>query len=320
MADSTIQIQDASKAFEPSQNLPEEIPNEIETSQGESLLTAAGTADAGGSEEATRAYFRHLADSGLDTAGKKMLFRIISNAAYLHLLLDPDFLSAEEARRVAAILRDADPRFFINFQHESASSGQELSPGRLARALRIFEELGNPGVLLPWLRGLTSHPNEHIRSKAVKVLCEMRPNVSMVERQLKSEDPRVRANAIEALWLAGDDVRTVAVFREALLDGSHRVVVNALVGLHRLHVKGAFEKLLAMARSESALVRSAAAWGLGEIGDWRATSVLQNLATSDRSRMVRSRATSSLTLLAAAPESETEESSNCDAKGTSVGQ
>ena len=62
-------------------------------------------------------------------------------------------------------------------------------------------------------------------------LCRMRPNRPLIDRQLESPDARVRANAIEALWHTPPG-NTTRVFRDALGDDHHRVVVNALLGLY----------------------------------------------------------------------------------------
>lgn len=239
-------------------------------------------------EQVNRVCLREMADSLTGGAGHPMLSWMIIDGRYLALLLDPDFLPVENAARVITVMCDADPRFFLNFQRLTEKATDEHDVRRLDRALRFFTQLGNSSVLVPWLRSLTNHPDERIQSKAVKLLCELRPNVALVERQLKSSDARVRANAIEALW-AVPSREAATIFREALSDSSHRVVVNALVGLHACNSDDAFERLAKLCNHPEPMFRAAAAWGIGRIDDRRGIPALTELA-SDPSPIVRARA------------------------------
>jgi len=238
-------------------------------------------------EQVARVCLREMAAQDGNSAGHPMLSWLIADGRYLGILLDSDFLSPEEAQHVAVVLRDADPGFFLNFERLSVEANAERDLRRLERALRLFNDLGNCSVLLPWLRTLTNHPDERIRSKAVKSFCEIRPNPALVERQLKASDPRVRANAIEALW-GVQSLEAAAIFREALSDPSHRVVVNALVGLYAHNKEEALEKLLSLCKHAGPMFRAAAAWGLGRITDKRAIPALEALK-EDPSAIVRAR-------------------------------
>ncbi len=119
------------------------------------------------------------------------------------------------------------------------------SPQAVARALALLDGLKDYSVLFPWLRGLTACADERIRSQAVKAFCKLRSNTAVILRQLKAEDGRVRANAIEALWMI-QTPEAADIFREALGDRHHRVVVNALIGLYRQNDPSAFEKTAGM--------------------------------------------------------------------------
>lgn len=239
-------------------------------------------------DQVARLSVREIAALDRGASAHPMLSWLIAEGRYLCLLLEPDFLSLEEATRVANVMREADPGFFLNFQNLSQERRTEIDLRWLDRAAQLFNQLGNSSVLLPWLRSLTNHADERIRSKAVKLLCELRPNAALVERQLRSCDARVRANAIEALWAAPSREAT-AIFREALSDPSHRVVVNALVGLHACNPDDAFEALAKLCKHTEPMFRAAAAWGIGRVGDRRGIPVVTELA-SDPSPIVRARA------------------------------
>lgn len=241
-------------------------------------------------EQIARTCIRDIATQGKDSEARLMTSWLIADGRYLNLLLDPDFLSLEEAQNVSGVMREADAGFFLKFEGLGESTSGERDLRRLERALHLFGGAGTgSNVLFPWLRSLTNHADQRIRSKAVKACCLLRPNPALVEKQLKSEDARVRANALEALWgMPGADA--VAIFQEALHDPHHRVVVNALIGLHLHQPEKAVEKLLQLCVHAVPLFRAAAAWGLGHLAERRAIPALEKLA-EDASDVVRERAT-----------------------------
>lgn len=243
-------------------------------------------------EQIARTCIRELATQGKESEARLMLSWLIAEGRYLGLLLDPDFLSLEEAHRVSQVMRGADPGFFLKFEGLTDATNAEQDLLRLERALLLFGEAGTSSVLFPWLRRLTNHPDQRIRSRAVKACCTLRPTAALIEKLLKSEDARVRANAIEALWgMPGTEA--IPILREALNDANHRVVVNALVGLHFHQPDEAFEKLLTLCDYPAPLFRAAAAWGLGRIADRRAIPALEKLM-KDGANVVRERASAVL--------------------------
>jgi HEAT repeats len=213
---------------------------------------------------------------------------------YFDLLLDPDFLSFDQAKRAAGVLRENDQRFFAKFTLYADRVKGRSATG-LLRALDLLEAAGDYGVLFSWLRNLINHENENVRSKAVKLMCKVSPSRSVVERQLKSEDSRVRANAVEALWFSQDPDRT-DVFRNALLDKAHRVVVNAAIGLYYQDQENAMAKLLKLSEHASEGFRAAAIWGFGFLMDVRAIPALEALQ-NDGSEAIRERAGKALASL-----------------------
>lgn len=254
-------------------------------------------------EEVTQIALRHIALEAENAAGREMASWLALQSAYVTLLFDPGFLPLEEARRAIGIMRIADERFLRKLSHVM---GETTSADSLVRALTLIEDIEDYSAFYPRLCTLTWHPDNYIRSKAVLALCRMRPNRSLIDRQLESPDARVRANAVEALWHApaGSAVR---VFQEALGDDHHRVVVNALVGLYHHKDESYYEKMVALASHPEPRFRAALAWALGQIQEEKLLSLLERLAT-DSSSEVRSRAASSL--LAGIPKEGAKSSSN----------
>ena len=242
-------------------------------------------------EELTRLALRHLTVDPDSTAAREMALWLAGENAYVMLLFDPAFLPLEEAQRASNVMRAIDAKFAGKL---SCAMQGTTEADSLMRALTLIEDIDDYSAFYPRLCTLTWHPDNYIRSKAVLALCRMRPNRSLIERQLEAPDPRVRANVVEALWHAPGG-NAAKVFQEALGDDHHRVVVNALVGLYYHKDASYYEKMVALAGHPEPRFRAALAWGLGQIAEERLRPLLEKLA-EDSSAEVRSRALASLAL------------------------
>ena len=105
----------------------------------------------------------------------------------------------------------------------------------------------------------------------------------MLQMELPGHLQVLRWKILEALSRLGGE-QTVGILSEALNDRDPRVVEEAVRGLGRLQVKAAVPALLELSRgASSGNLTQAVIEALGEIGDKRAVSVLeQALKTSDR--------------------------------------
>lgn len=257
--------------------------------------------------KAVLVFLEYVAANGIDEVAKAMAWWVLEGTLYLSVILDQssldselalEFLSIETACQILPKLREADPQFCSNFMNlVSGLSKQDV----ILRALQLTPALGDYSFLISWLRALDQNTDAKIRSRAAKLLCQLRPTRGMIERQMQSRDPRIRADAVEALWRDGclhseDDA--LNLLRTALDDGHHRVVANALVGLHQFGDTSAVERMVELSGSKQQLVRAAMAWALGMVSDSRALAALQVLA-KDRSFTVRRRAETTLQSLQA---------------------
>ena len=225
---------------------------------------------------AIRACVRHLSEKGADDLGTQIISALATSDHYLSVVLDPEVLSLESAKRVSNLFRQADPYFFAHLSCFAFGTETPQSPSVTARALAILDELSKDDPIVPWLRQLTTHPDERVRSKAVKVLCRLRPSKSIVELHLRSTDARVRANAVEALWHTPAS-GAVSVFKSVLNDSNHRVVANALVGLYYRKDPQALKMMIRLTEHPSPMFRVAMVWALGTVADRRAVPALQKL-------------------------------------------
>jgi HEAT repeat protein len=122
------------------------------------------------------------------------------------------------------------------------------------------------------------HIDVWVMATAVSVLGRSKNHdfAQHVVLQLKHEDARVRANAVEALadlaWVELPDV-----CQKLMHDRNDRVRVNAAISLWRSGHEEVFTELEKMSRDKSRWVRSSAVFALGEIKDRAGTPILLNL-------------------------------------------
>ena len=206
-------------------------------------------------------------------------------------LCDPE-ASLDGVVSVARVLMQYEPRFDALFAKSLLDEDQMTEDSR-QRGLAVLAKLDGGGRLIPILMQFLRDPEIRIRSKAAMVFGQIMPTQGIMERLMRDPDARVRANFIEGLWK-----RTVSdcrpMFRQALEDSHHRVVGNALVGLHRLgEARDVVKHLGKMVRRPEPLFRGAAAWVMGQTGETRYIEVLRVLAR-DGDPMVRRSAYRSL--------------------------
>ena len=91
-------------------------------------------------------------------------------------------------------------------------------------------------------------------------------NPEWAAKQLKRDDPRVRANAVESIW-GLRSVRARTLLDDCLTDGANRVKGNALVGLHLIGESAAIGAVSLLGANTDYGLRSTAAWAMGRIGD-----------------------------------------------------
>jgi hypothetical protein len=141
----------------------------------------------------------------------------------------------------------------------------DLDTPTVTRVLDILNEISTGPRLIFLLNHLTHNPDQQIASKATLLIARRMQNNQAVENYLTSEDSRVRASTVEALW----GIQTPFARRTmwaCLQDPNNRVSGNALLGLHLLgegSVVGLVEQML---HDERPLFRGTAAWVMGQIG------------------------------------------------------
>ena len=212
-------------------------------------------------------------------------------------LCDPA-ASLEGSVCIAKALMQYEPHFDARFAR-SLLDDDHMTDAARQRGLAVMQKLGGGGRLTPILIQFLRDPDSRIRSKAALMFGQTLPPRGIVERLMGDLDARVRANFVEGLWNCSAS-HCRPLFRQALDDSNHRVVGNALVGLHRAgESREVMRHLSKMVRHPEALFRAAAVWVIGQTGEQRYADVLRQMAR-DRDPLVRRGAIRSLRQIGAA--------------------
>jgi HEAT repeats len=248
--------------------------------------------------------------SSPDSRGVQYLVALlVANGMLLEALCDPA-LDRDQAMTLGRAAVRVDPMADAGLARGLADSetGQGSVLVRDApRLMEILCEVGDPGRMMASMLRLLRHPNPYLRSKAVKVVGRGSKSPKWVRQRLNEADPRIRANAIEALWSV-DTAEARLLLQFAAADGNNRVAANALLGLYYLGECSALVELVKMAANESPLFRSSAAWAMGETGDFRFTDMLRRML-NDPDQTVRKRV---FTALARIRQRTAQFASGCD--------
>jgi FOG: HEAT repeat len=214
--------------------------------------------------------------------GEEKLLALVSSLDVSYRLIDvisdQSAISAQQAETLTriALLRDAS--FVTRLAKTLAlGKGPELAPLRIVRVLEVLSKVADISRLRPVLVRLVTHDNLFVRSKASLILARSHGSSGWIRKQYASDDPRIRANAIESGWgLQDDEYRRIC--RDALNDVNNRVRGNALIGLYRCGAENWAARMAELSRHESENFRITAAWAMGMTGEACFLSVLQELA------------------------------------------
>ncbi|HLK62491.1 MAG TPA: HEAT repeat domain-containing protein [Bryobacteraceae bacterium] len=237
-----------------------------------------------------------LLRSGDDSRGALYVVSILAaGQLLLRALSDPDL----PKERVLALAHAASQTGVMvdvvvakHLAEQARLLDDNVCPPELQRLMDLLSHVTDGSRVLPFLMALARQPNPHLQSKAVLMIGRINRNAKWVQSRLMDADPRVRANAVEALW--GTDSEEVRqLLRAAGHDSNNRVAGNALMALYRLGDEWAIAELRKMAVHESRLFRATAAWVMGETGDPRFTKALARMI-GEPNPTVRARAFAAL--------------------------
>jgi len=227
---------------------------------------------------------------------QRLVHLLVEHDILLTALCDRESYSVEEAAQMVRAASRVDPltdakllrRMLAHLSHSQNDKECEM----VRKILGVFDAASLGRRLLPLMVQLLRTSDPHVRSKVATMFGKGNRQVSWA---LDDPDPRVRANAIEALWgVESNAVRQI--LWKAARDAHNRVAGNAILGLLRLEDQGAVAMLNRMSSDQSAAFRATAAWVMGQSGDRALTPPLEKMM-DDPDENVRRNALLSLTLL-----------------------
>lgn len=148
-------------------------------------------------------------------------------------------------------------------------------------ALHAFERFQNPDSVDAFLK-LTTHPQNQIRTLAIKVLGRV-GDASLMrhfgQMARKEKDSKIRATLVSALsQLSGSE--GINVLPPFLKDPHRRVVANAIEGLNRSDNIEAVPMLLPMVQSSDNRIRANAILALWNLGEFKIVKELDRMLQS----------------------------------------
>lgn len=195
------------------------------------------------------------------------------------LLLDPHGLSMDDATAALKFAMQMEPGCDVA-QLESMVRAPHTAES-LTRLIDLASRVRLSGRLRPVLERLRDHENPFLSSKVDLMLKRLDLTERSMWQRLKDPDPRVQADAVEALW--GEDTQeSREIFLRAINSPSDRLVGNGLYGLYLLGDTTSIRIAFDLAENQSPVVRPTAIWFMGQTGDPRFLPwLVEAMGTSD---------------------------------------
>lgn len=228
-----------------------------------------------------------LASPREDPGLRFLLSFLMQHEPLAALLSNPDFCTCEEAIHITRRACRID-RMFERQIAQPLQTEMDVDDDTATRILSILESAAHPQSLPRLLSRLVYNSNPKVRSKAALLVGRGSRNYNLVRRDMEELDPRVRANAVEALW-GMNGPEAVEIFLAALTDPDPRVSVNGVYGLYCAGDTQSIDLMRALAESPLPAVRRSISWAMGKTRDPRFLPILTRLIR-DPDATVRSRA------------------------------
>jgi hypothetical protein len=216
-----------------------------------------------------------------ETAFGNVVIRLLRDAgnSFDKLLFHPTRLTVPEAAKLVRMVCRAEASFQALIAEQVKLAVERRDFGiplhDVPRLLDVLAESIDGHRLMPLLTKFSEHSDERLRSKAVLWMGKLAKRGEGTLSISLDPDPRVRANAVEALW-GRMDQDAMQVFWKASLDKHHRVSANALYGLYLAGDIGCLRHINRMVESEEQASKLAGIWLVGKTGDPRFLQLIQN--------------------------------------------
>ncbi|MBK9167567.1 MAG: HEAT repeat domain-containing protein [Bryobacterales bacterium] len=220
-----------------------------------------------------------LLGSGEPVPGGERLARALLNLdAVIAEFCDPR-RDPRQLKTAAKVLFRIEPALDVRLLRAVWDARSKESAAILTHVLEVVSSFSDGNRTLPILIQILRSPDEKVRSKAALLAARGRKDPVWLRKWLTDPDPRIRANAVEALWHDSSE-GALDLFRKAAADPHHRVQANACIGLCYAKLKEGEDGLERMSRSPNAAHGAAACWAMGYLEDPTFIPLLKSLIGS----------------------------------------
>jgi hypothetical protein len=170
------------------------------------------------------------------TSGKNALALLLTEGPALDMMYaHPEVINFSTAQRLLHALTEYVSDLDLLLARRLTSRLRNPVDGQdrnaLLRGLSLLTGIGEPNRLLTMQIQFMRSGDPFIRSKGAALIGKVLENRSWFDRVMEDADPRIRANAVEALWRSQWPA-SQELFERGLKDPHHRVVANAIIGLY----------------------------------------------------------------------------------------
>lgn len=218
---------------------------------------------------------------------RRLVSSVVTPGRFAHLWKEyeklPPAVQVTSARNISADDADFEPQLKNKLTHGA--------PAEILQALRIVATLPNLAVYREQVIALCGHPDVKIAGTAVHMTGRLNdPRLrDLLEAAARHADPRVRANAIEAmeqLRIAGQSQQIAMMLNSRF----NRERANAIKALSKFNFDQARDCLVRMLQDPNPMHRISAMWVVNELGIMEIFKQVSSIARRDSNPHVRSRA------------------------------
>ena len=196
----------------------------------------------------------------------------------LEIVANPIAFDEPSARRIIEVLRRIDSQAEAKLLRLiTANPGRPLPPQMIDRILDVVDALTEGPRLVPALMQIFRSANPYLRARLSLSIGKHHRNKDWIEDRMRDNDPRVRANTVEANWLQTDET-AMTLFNTALRDTHHRVAGNGAVGLYYAGDVRALLVFGELLGSTDPTRQATGVWAVGHVQDTRFQAQVSALA------------------------------------------
>ncbi len=184
----------------------------------------------------------------------------------------------DDAVQRAAVAAQTSPGFEFELSKflQAQCMAKVVDHPTVFRGLEVLGGMLEETRLITFLRPFLRSKDSQIASKSVLILGRQSRTLAWMTTIYAESDDRVRANLVESLWTRSEP-EVEQVLQGALRDPHHRVVANAVYGLHLMGSDAWAAGLDRLLQSHDPVARRSGIWVIKSVGGAEAGARLKPL-------------------------------------------